>query len=257
MKQGEHLIFVPGFPTNSILLQGLQEYLSQFFTVHFIDLPGFKRDLSPLSEINFAAYGSYVREYIANLRVKHYVLAGASFGFPVVCSIPDLPYHCKAILALEPYINTQYLRFRPNRIKLISSLSGKLAHTRLGDNFFHLPLISRVLSITTSITPQAAETIRQEFDGHTFLSITRLLLSYEELPPFHKHIPHILSVNDHDKTLAVPKIVSLFKKQLDNLLVIPNTIDHWPRENSFAYFAEGIDREEITKALQWLTTLPK
>src|SRR3989338_8142785 len=46
-----HLVLVHSFPTNSNILSGLIEFLEQYFTVHFIDLPGFTKQIPPLKKI--------------------------------------------------------------------------------------------------------------------------------------------------------------------------------------------------------------
>jgi len=80
----ENLVLVNAFLTNSLVLRGLIDYLGKYFRVHFIDLPGFIRDIPPLSEISLENYASYVRRRIDELDLDSYLLGGISFGFAVV-----------------------------------------------------------------------------------------------------------------------------------------------------------------------------
>src|SRR3989344_2575884 len=104
-----HLLLIHSFPTNSVLLHGLEEFLSDFFTVHFIDLPGFHKN-NPLHEgaITLKKFSNYFDQKIAELDVDEYIVGGVSFGFLVVNN-SKLDERCKAILAMEPFVNTKCL----------------------------------------------------------------------------------------------------------------------------------------------------
>lgn len=122
MAEKENLILVHSFPTNRILLAPLIEYLQDYFNVFPVDLPGFKSDVLPLKQISFQGYCDFLDEKIKQLKLPHYVVAGISFGF-IVVNCAKLDEKCKAVMAVEPYLNTYHLRFgRLDRIKEIVQL---------------------------------------------------------------------------------------------------------------------------------------
>ena len=70
----ENLVLVHSFPTNSILLKGLVEFLNDHFNLYFIDLPGFTQKSPPIQQITIDNYSAYVEKYINNLKIDHYIL---------------------------------------------------------------------------------------------------------------------------------------------------------------------------------------
>lgn len=106
-----HLVLVHSFPTNSVLLHGLEEFLSDYFSVHFIDLPGFHKDSPPFErKITLKKFSDYLDQKISELKADKYIAGGVSFGFLVVNNA-KLDKRCKAILAMEPFVNTKCLNF--------------------------------------------------------------------------------------------------------------------------------------------------
>src|SRR6266496_3587000 len=104
-----NLVLVHSFPTNSILLRGLIEYLSDYFNVHFVDLPGFTKGTTPLPHITLSGYSAFLEEKINELGLETYLVAGISFGFAVVNKAKH-SNKCLGILAIEPYIGTKSLQ---------------------------------------------------------------------------------------------------------------------------------------------------
>lgn len=107
----ENLVLVNAFYINSILLKGFIDYLSRYFNLHFIDLPGFAKHSPPLEEISVSLYSEYVSQKINRLNLNHYIIAGISFGFLIVSSI-SLDTKCKGIVAIFPYINKNFLKLK-------------------------------------------------------------------------------------------------------------------------------------------------
>ena len=104
-----HLLLVHSFPTNSILLHGLEEFLADYFTVHFIDLPGSHKNNPPFhGAVTLKKFSDYFDQKIAELDADEYIVGGVSFGFLVINNA-KLDKRCKAILAMEPFLNTTCL----------------------------------------------------------------------------------------------------------------------------------------------------
>jgi pimeloyl-ACP methyl ester carboxylesterase len=77
-----HLLLVHSFPTNSVLLYGLEEFLADYFTVHFIDLPGFHKDNPPFHDsITIQKFSNYLDKKILELDATEYIVGGVSWFF--------------------------------------------------------------------------------------------------------------------------------------------------------------------------------
>lgn len=107
-----NLVLVPSFGTNRLILRGLADYLGEAFTVYFIDLPGFTRQVQPLRPITLAAYSAFVEDKLGQLGLESYWLGGISFGFLVVNRLPFDP-RCQAVLGIEPYTDARSLNLSP------------------------------------------------------------------------------------------------------------------------------------------------
>ncbi len=113
LKDGrENLVLVNAFYTNSAILQGLIDFLSDTFNVYFIDLPGFAADVPPLEDISVEGFAHYVRRRIDGFGLEHFVLGGISFGFLVANRVP-LNGECRGILGITPYLDRKSLKLRP------------------------------------------------------------------------------------------------------------------------------------------------
>ncbi len=75
-----HIIMLHGWGRNIASLQGLGEILSNYATVHIIDLPGFGR--SELQDENWGTeqYAGLIKEYATSQGLKKFMLLGHSFG---------------------------------------------------------------------------------------------------------------------------------------------------------------------------------
>ncbi|PSO45454.1 MAG: hypothetical protein BRC25_02260 [Parcubacteria group bacterium SW_6_46_9] len=106
----EKLVLVHSFPTNSILLSGLVDYLEDYFNLHFIDLPGFTAE-SPYdgNKITLSHFSEYVEDEIDKLDWDNYIVGGISFGFLVINQADINENKCQAMIAVEPYLNSKYL----------------------------------------------------------------------------------------------------------------------------------------------------
>ncbi|MFZ2053090.1 MAG: alpha/beta fold hydrolase, partial [Candidatus Aminicenantales bacterium] len=107
-RQKENLVLVNAFLTNSLVLRGLIDYLGRFFRVYFIDLPGFIRDVPPLTEVSLGNYAKYVQRRLDDLGLDSYLLGGISFGFAVITHLPP-DEHCRGVVAITPFLSARWL----------------------------------------------------------------------------------------------------------------------------------------------------
>jgi pimeloyl-ACP methyl ester carboxylesterase len=243
-----HLILVHSFPTNSIILGGLIDFLQDHFTVHFIDLPGFTRAVPPLERVTMDAYADFLRRQIEALGLAEYILGGISFGFLVVNHLSPGP-GCKCILAMEPFLGKSTLRLgRFTRFALTVVLSAVLSlHAeRL---LWRSSWFRRQLS--DKDTDHRIDCVLTEIDPRTFLSTARFLLNWNRPVTFHD-IRYVLFINPDDGTIAAETVTQVFQTSVAKLLVSSNSVDHYPKDISKEYFANHIPYGEIERIKAFL-----
>jgi pimeloyl-ACP methyl ester carboxylesterase len=250
----ENLILVHSFPTNSILLAGLIEYLQDYFNVYFIDLPGFTRVSPPLKRITLKSYSRFLEKKITSLKLSSYVIGGISFGFVVVNSARLNPSACKGILAIEPYINADYLHTGFVKRYLYMHLIDYILDKKLVSQFWKGKYIDEILSLFMGYPTDRVKTLREEIEGKTFFVTARHLMTNTQLPVFKKDIPYVLIVNSKDKTIDVKPIIDLFKKNIpkQSLRVVQTTLEHYPKDVSRDYFASKMTPAMLRSTLRWL-----
>lgn len=222
------MILVHSFPTNSIILKGLIEYLEEYCNVYFIDLPGFTKKVPPLKEITLEAYSNYLDHRIKSLKIKSYIAAGISFGFLVVNNA-KLDKRCKGIIALEPYINFKSLNM--NFLK-------KSVYMLLADSFLALNLGFLLKN-----------KIPLQIDQKTFLKTASLILKNNKSVNF-KNLPYILIINKNDGTVKSNYLLQKFKKTKH--LTVYTAIDHYPKDLSKAYFEKMMPKSMLEKISSYI-----
>lgn len=251
MTKKPYLFLVHSFPTNSILLSGLKDFLSDFFTVHFVDLPGFHSGVPPLKGlITVKKFSNYLDRVIAESNVGQYLVGGVSFGFLVVNNA-KLDKRCKAIIAMEPYINTACLNvpfFTQKKLLLLSWLLNLVVLLKLESFVWNKAWFKKFLQKEMDYPMDRVETILSHFDPRTFLTVTSSLLTYNKIPRFHK-LPYFLIGNFADKTINFDKAVELFTRNLYELHIASEPIDHYPKELTKRYFSTRIPQEHIQRML--------
>lgn len=246
-----HLLLVHSFPTNSVLLHGLEEFLSDFFTVHFIDLPGFHKNNPPLTgEITLRKFSNYFDQKIAELNVEEYIVGGVSFGFLVINNA-KLDKRCKAVLAMEPFMTTKCLNISFWKRKLYIAIVAllKLIHFfRMEKRIWESNWFSKYLQKEADYPKERVDTIMKHIDPRTFFAVTGLLMNYHKNPKFHK-LPHFLVGNFADKTINFDRVVEIFIKNLHEVHVTSEPIDHYPKDLTKNYFKTRIPNEHIRRML--------
>lgn len=76
MKNKQNLVLIHSFPTNSIILKGLNNFLSNYINVYFIDLPGFNNNYDKKFKISFENYANCVQLEIDKLKLNTYWVGG-------------------------------------------------------------------------------------------------------------------------------------------------------------------------------------
>lgn len=246
-----HLVLVHSFPTNSVLLHGLTEFLSDFFTVHFIDLPGFHKNSPPLTgNITIDKFSNYFDAQIKKLDLKEYLVGGISFGFLVVNNA-KLTSGCKGIIAMEPFLNTRCLTlsyWEKKKYLLITQALGLVHFFGLEKKIWSSAWFNTYLQKASDYPKDRVDVIIKHIDPKTFFTVTKLLLNYEKSPVFH-NLPYFLIGNFADKTIHFDKVVEVFTRNINELHIASEPIDHYPKELTKSYFKDRIPHEHIQRIL--------
>lgn len=248
------LVLLHSFPTNSIILKGLIEFLSDYFSVFFIDLPGFNNNKIN-EKATFELHVNYVEKEIKKLGVKNYWLGGISFGFLIANKIND--DNCIGILAMEPFVNNSYLNF--SKFKKVTFMV-LINFSNFLNNFFSL-LNNRIIEyilIHNWLGKEKTKIILQTMESKTFFETAVYIINYKKSLKFQDK-PYILMINKNDKIIDANKTINYFKKHR-NLLITYNTVEHHPKEITKKYFMENIKKQEISKILDFMNLqikLPK
>lgn len=241
-----NLVLTHSFPTNSFILSGLTAFLADYFNVYFINLPGFVKATPPLQEISFSGYAKYLSEEIQKLNLNKYILGGLSFTHSVI-SRTKVDDKCRAVLALEPFINKDALAL--NREKLL--LYRILVKVIMGAGLYGCIWQDRYLRYFLKFSdPTILETIIREIDPRTFVQTANLIFNYDEEYWLNK--PHILIINQKDTQVSYRKVCERFADNVKDLFVIDTNIPHFPKDLSKEYFERNMGSQLIEKVLNWL-----
>jgi pimeloyl-ACP methyl ester carboxylesterase len=252
MHRKENLILVHSFPTNSILLRGLIEFLGDYFNVYFIDLPGFTRK-NPLqkNKISLKFYSDYLTHRIKKLNLDNYIVAGISFGFLVVNEAKLDPKKCKAILAVEPYLNSKFLNISFLKRFLYTHLLDDIFTSKISKRIWESPHAEQVLGYLVGRSDKL-KTVLTELDYRAFFQTAKILMKYDKKSKYKKDIPYVLWVNVNDGTIKAKDIVIEFQAKVKNLLVKFNQVEHYPKDVSKKYFRKKIKKADILESIEWI-----
>jgi pimeloyl-ACP methyl ester carboxylesterase len=243
--QKENLVLVNSFPTNSILLKGLIEYLNDHFNVYFIDLPGFTKQVPPLPKISFEGYSRFVESKIEEFGLESYIVGGISFGFLIVNNAQH-GQRCKAIIAMEPYTGPRSLRMGLLK-KVLSGIPIKVVGLlRLWPAIWGSRLFRTYWPKLRHWPPGTSDVILEQVDARTYFETADLILSDRgdhELQAF----PHVLIGNKDDRTVNWDYILRVFTEIGERLLVVNTTMEHWPAVMTKEYFRSQIPEEDIKR----------
>lgn len=246
----EHLVLVNAFYTNSVILQGLVDFLADSFTVHFIDLPGFAAGAPPLEDISLDGFAGYVRRRIDGLGLDRFILGGISFGFLVANRVP-LNGDCLGLMGITPYLDRASLKLRPVKKQAYRLVTGFFAATGLSRRAWRTRALRRFAHAYSRYPAERVDLILDHMDGKTFFETGRMILNGRDGRPFHD-LPYVLIVNRDDATIDFAYTLAAFREKAARLLVMETGIDHYPDEISKAYFQERIGRAEIERALAFI-----
>lgn len=240
------------FPTNSILLKGLIQFLGDYFNVYFIDLPGFTK-ITPLvkGKVSLNFYANYLSIKIKELRLDSYVIGGISFGFIIVNQAKLDPKKCKAILAIEPYINSKFLNLSQFQKFLYLLLLDDIFTSQIQKKLWLSPYAEDIFGFILGKSDKL-KTVLKELDHRAFFQTAKILIKYNKQPKYKKNIPYVLWINLHDETIKAAEIINELQRNTNHLLIKFNDVEHYPKDVSKAYFKSKVKKADILETIEWV-----
>lgn len=241
---------------NSAILSGLNDYLKKYFNVYPINLPGFSPDSPALSSFSLNANSDYLEKKIASLKLDKYIVGGISYGFVVVNNAHLDPAHTQAILAMEPYVNADYLQFSPFKRTLFTALAQTIGNNPLLMNmFWQNSFTDKILSFFSHQPDRLSRQILSDVDSSTYLSTLQFILNNEAPIEFKQDIPYVLLINRDDWTITAEPTIKLFSEKIPakNLLIVYDSIAHFPPSLTTAYFDAHLGEGKVNTIISWIT----
>lgn len=241
----ENLVLVNSFYTNSVLLRGLIDFLSDHVNVYFIDLPGFALQAPPLDKINLDSFARYVGEKIKSLELDHYILSGISFGYTVVCRLPR-DERCKGVVAIFPFLGKDSLKLDWSKKLFYILAVNFFAVSHLSAWAWKTRLLKKFAFWYSSYPPERVQVILDHMDGRTFFETGRIIFRRIADLPFQDR-PHVLILNPEDTTIRYEYALKAFSDKVKELCVLHIDMDHYPVSPTKEYFQEQFQAENVKR----------
>ncbi len=246
MKKKYNLVITHSFPTNSIILKGLVDFLSEYFNVYFIDLPGFRNLVTPLKQISIDGYAEYMEKEIRKINLDKYILGSMSFSHCVVSKM-KVDECCKSVIAIEPFINKKVFKIKKYKLIYYQLLTNIIKRLNIYDYIWKKNYLGIFLKFADK---EVLEVIINEIDPKTFIDTANIIFSFSGEYWLNK--PYILIMNKNDNKISYKEVTSLFKKNVDDLLIVDTDIKHFPDDMSLNYFKQQLNSRSINSIFKWL-----
>ncbi len=152
---------------------------------------------------------------------------------------------------MEPFINTECLNISlwvQKKYIALASLLKVIRFLSLEKQIWESNWFREFVRKESSYPRERIDTIIHHIDPRTFFSVLQLLLTYKKNPRFHE-LPHFLIGNFADKTINFDRTVEIFIKNLHELHIASEPIDHYPKDLTKSYFKTRIPEEHIRRML--------
>ncbi len=246
-----NLILLNGFGANKELVKGLVSYMNEFFKVYLIDLPGHGKNASTIDKISIKSIVKYTDEKIYKLGLKPntYVMGGISFGF-LIASKTKAIKDCKAIIAMEPYLDSTKLRMGEFEGKVMSEIVKLICKTSNYKTIWDSKFL-KILLKRRGYQKRITEFILKTTDPKSFFEIAKILLTHNQKVKFYNK-PYALIINKKDELLNAEKEIDEFKKRVKKLLTIYTKSPHIPENPTKTHFKKHISSIQIKKIVKYI-----
>ncbi|MBN2199613.1 MAG: hypothetical protein JW747_07160 [Candidatus Aminicenantes bacterium] len=246
----EHIVLVNPFYANSVLLQGLVDYLNDHFHVHFIDLPGFSLAAPPVEDVSLESFCRYVEDTIDRLGLEHYILAGISFGYTIVSRLRR-DQRCKGVVAIFPFLGGKSLNLTRKKKLFYVLLVSVFDAFGLSARMWRTRLLRRFAFWYSSYPPERVQIILDHMDGRTFFAVSRIILRRRHEMCFQDH-PHVLILNPEDATIRYDYALRAFSENVRELFVVHTSLEHYPVNPDKGHFGKHLRADDLQRMVDFL-----
>jgi esterase/lipase len=243
-------ILINGFASNKNLIKGLSSYINEFFNVHIIDLPGHGKNAETIDKISINNIVKYVDGKISNLKLKpNYIIGGISFGF-LIASGSKAIKKSKAIIAIEPYLDSTKLRMGEFEGKVMAEIIKIICKTNNYKTIWDSKFLREILK-RRGYKQRIVEVILDTIDPKSFFEIAKILLTHNKKIKFYNK-PYILIINKEDELLNAEKEIIEFTEKANKLLVIHTKSPHVPEKPTKTHFKKHLSEVQIKRAINFI-----
>lgn len=241
-------MIIPPFASNSIILHGLLQYLKNYFQIHVIDIPGFRKDITPISEFTLDNVSAYISEKLKRLSLSSYFLAGISFSFQIVNRIAE-PDRCKGIIAISPYTDRKSIKLNPLQMMIAQKILD--CGLMLDDcrPLIKNPVIKSFFSFL-NCEDEFFDMIEKEMDIKTVIRCANLIFSTESITAF-IDIPYVLCMDRNDFLIDYTYTEQVFKSASRDLLIVDHHLNHTLDTSNEGAVKSKLDPSIIPNILSW------
>ena len=238
-QEKPNIILIHSFPTNTIIIKGLLEYLEEFHNVYPIDLPGFVPESEPIPKVTIENYAKAAQKQIDALGIDNYWMAGLSFGF-LVANLCSLDKRCFGTVGIVPYINKNYLIKNELLYFFLEKSFDMIRRFKWHEKAYRSSWLKKALLRETHT--ERINEVLSTVSAYTFFETALLLLKYDEEPVFH-HKPYIFFLTEEDSTIRMEELAILLNS-IKNKRVVRTTCDHHPDEITKQYFEANVNPQD-------------
>lgn len=110
-----------------------------------------------------------------------------------------------------------------------------------------------VKKIDKGMGKEKAKVVTEQVDLKTFFGTAKLILENNELPKF-KDLPYVLVINDKDLTIDASHVEEVFKENVNDLLIVKTSVEHYPHNLSKEYFQKKLPAKNIREVNAFIDT---
>lgn len=150
LGKGKNLILLPGWRTDLERIYPFLEFLSDYFKVYCLDLPGIGKT-QKLEKNTILTYSSFVNNWIKYLKINNFILSGVSMGTQIISySLTDDKIYnkTKSVILWLPVYNLECFKFKKLTklsIKTLSLLLSKYPFSIIGDKIYKSDKIMKLI----------------------------------------------------------------------------------------------------------------
>lgn len=242
-------ILIPGFGSNQYILKRYVDIISNTFEVKVIDLPGLDKSIAYEKPIKLSELINYAQTEINNIQTE-YVICGLSMGYYIVNNLKLNIEYCRGIIALLPFLGTDYLNKSPKNSKSSKLILKGLLKLKQEKILWERTKFKKFLAKT--LTNEEVEIAIETIDSYAYFNIGKQLLDIKHIKP-RNDFKTILIINQKDEMINYTKTLASFENNVKKLMVINTNLSHYSNRNDNRKIEESLSNSTMQKAINFLS----